>query len=252
MLNQSSRLIKNNSVLLAILISLISFLAYMNTLQHQFVFDDFRIIVNNPFIKDWKYFPALFNSDYFKISGELSYRPLVTLSYFIDYAIWGLNAFGFHLTNLLIHTLNTFIVYLLLFKITRRFNLTVISCLFFSIHPHTYGDRQFCGISGRPAVRYLFLLTVFFYVKLYTSKYKKPCCVASLLAYFFSLLSKEMAISLPLIIFVLDWFLPQSRVRISHPPPNPPHQGGGIQATCQFLFINRTCCTPSPPLVGGG
>ena len=213
---------KTTRILLPILVSLVSFLAYMNTLHHQFVFDDFRIIVNNPFIMDWKHFPALFNCDYFKISGELSYRPLITLSYFTDYAIWGLNSFGFHLTNLILHSLNTFIVYLLLFKITSRFNLTVISCLFFSIHPILTETVNSVGFREDLLCATFFLLALFFYVKLYTSKYKKTCYVASLLAYFFSLLSKEMAISLPLIIFFLDWLFPQSRVRISHPHPNPP------------------------------
>src|SRR3972149_4432968 len=198
----------------------------MNTLHHQFVFDDFRVITNNPYIKDWKYFPTLFNHDYFKISGELSYRPLVTASYFTDYAIWGLNPFGFHLTNLVIHTLNTFIAYLLLSKITRNFHLSVISCLFFSIHPILTETVNSVGFREDLLCATFFLLTLFFYVKLYTSKYKKICCVASLLAYFFSLLSKEMAISLPVIIFVLDWFLPQSRVLISRPHPNPPPSRG--------------------------
>src|SRR3989339_573517 len=226
MSNQPFPLTKTTRILLPILISSISFLAYLNTLHHQFVFDDSRVIMNNPYIKDWKYFPALFNSDYFKISGELSYRPLVTLSYFTDYAIWGLHSFGFHLTNLILHTLNTFIVYLLLFKITRRFNLTVISCLFFSVHPILTETVNSVGFREDLLCATFFLLALFFYVKLYTSKYKKICCVASLLAYFFSLLSKEMAISLPLIIFVLDWFLPQSRVVISHPHPNPPPSRG--------------------------
>ncbi|MBM4064565.1 MAG: hypothetical protein FJ266_02825, partial [Planctomycetes bacterium] len=126
---------KTTRILLPILVSLVSFLAYLNILHHQFVFDDFRVITNNPYIKDWKYLTALFNSDYFKISGELSYRPLVTLSYFIDYAIWGLKPFGFHLTNLLIHTLNTVLVFFLIFKITNNLKLATIASLFFSIHP---------------------------------------------------------------------------------------------------------------------
>ncbi len=217
---------KTTRILLPILISSISFLAYLNTLHHQFVFDDFRVITNNPYIKDWKHFPALFNHDYFKISGELSYRPLVTASYFTDYAIWGLHSFGFHLTNLILHTLNTFIVYLLLFKITRRFNLTVISCLFFSIHPILTETVNSVGFREDLLCATFFLLTLFFYVKLYTSKYKKICCVASLLAYFFSLLSKEMAISLPLIIFFLDRLLLQSMNAIFHPHPNPPPSRG--------------------------
>jgi len=217
---------KTTRILLPILVSLVSFLAYLNTLHHQFVFDDFRVITNNPYIKDWKYFPALFNSDYFKISGELSYRPLVTLSYFTDYAIWGLHSFGFHLTNLILHTLNTFIVYLLLFKITRRFNLTVISCLFFSVHPILTETVNSVGFREDLLCATFFLLALFFYVKLYTSKYKNTCYIISLFAYFIALFSKEMAISLPLIIFVLDWFLLQSRVRISHPHPNPPPSRG--------------------------
>src|SRR3990170_3847692 len=225
-LNRSSFSTKTTRILLPILVSLVSFLAYLNTLHHQFVFDDFRVIVNNPFIKDWMHFPALFNYDYFKISGELSYRPLVTASYFTDYAIWGLNSFGFHLTNLLIHTLNTVLVFLLLFKITNNLKLATIACLFFSIHPILTETVNSVGFREDLLCATFFLLALFFYVKLYTSKYKKICCVASLLAYFFSLLSKEMAISLPVIIFVLDWFLPQSRVLISHPHPNPPPSRG--------------------------
>src|SRR3989339_1000371 len=220
-LNRSSFSTKTTRILLPILVSLVSFLAYLNTLHHQFVFDDFRVITNNPYIKDWKYFPALFNSDYFKISGELSYRPLVTLSYFIDYSIWGLNSSGFHLTNLLIHTINTVLVFFLICKTTRNFNLTVISCLFFSVHPILTETVNSVGFREDLLCATFFLLALFFYVKLYTSKYKNTCYIISLFAYFIALFSKEMAISLPLIIFVLDWFLPQSRVRISHPHPNP-------------------------------
>ena len=187
MLNKSFLSTKTARILFPILVSLISFLAYLNTLNHQFVFDDFRIITNNPYIKDWKYFSALFNRDYFKISGELSYRPLVTLSYFIDYSIWHLNPFGFHLTNLLIHSLNTFIVYLLIFKITRRFNLTGISCLFFGIHPILTETVNSVGFREDLLCATFFLLTLLFYAKLYTSKYKKICYVASLLTYLIAL-----------------------------------------------------------------
>lgn len=217
---------KKIRIFLPILVSLIAFLAYLNTLHHQFVFDDFRVITNNPYIKDWKYFPALFNSDYFKISGELSYRPLVTLSYFIDYAIWLLNPFGFHLTNLLIHTLNTVLVFFLIFKITNNLKLATIASLFFSIHPILTETVNSVGFREDLLCATFFLVTLFFYVKLYTSKYKKICYTISLLAYCFSLLSKEMAISLPLIIFFLDRLLLQSSGVMSHPHPDPPPSRG--------------------------
>ncbi|MBM4056497.1 MAG: tetratricopeptide repeat protein [Planctomycetes bacterium] len=205
---------KTTRILLPILVSLVSFLAYLNILHHQFVFDDFRVITNNPYIKDWKYLTALFNSDYFKISGELSYRPLVTLSYFIDYAIWGLKPFGFHLTNLLIHTLNTVLVFFLIFKITNNLKLATIASLFFSIHPILTETVNSVGFREDLLCATFFLVTLFFYVKLYTSKYKKICYTISLLAYCFSLLSKEMAISLPLMIFFLDQLFPETETHL--------------------------------------
>ena len=215
-------LTKNYRILLPIIIASVSFLAYLNTLHHQFVFDDFRVIVNNSFIKDWKYFPTLFNSEYFKISGELSYRPLVTLSYFIDYTLWHLNPFGFHLTNLLIHTLNTFLVFSFILTITKDPKFAGISSLFFSVYPILTETENSVGFREDLLCATFFLLTLFFYVKLYTSKYKNTCYAIALLSYFFSLFSKEMAISLPLIIFALDLLFPQSKIVVAHPHPNPP------------------------------
>lgn len=195
---------KNVRLLLPVLISCISFLLYLGSLHHQFVFDDFRIIVNNPFIKDWKYFPALFNYDYFKISGELSYRPVVTLSYFVDYAIWHLNPRGFHLTNLFIHALNTSFVFLIILRIIKNTRLAGISCLFFGIHPVLTEAVSSVGFREDLLCSMFFLLTIFFYANLYVSSRKNAWYAAALVAYSLSLFSKEMAVSLPLVIFILD------------------------------------------------
>ncbi len=203
---------KNIRILLPVLISCISFLLYLSSLHHQFVFDDFKVIVNNPFIKDWKHFPALFHSDYFKISGELSYRPVVTLSYFMDYAIWQLNPLGFHLTNLFIHTLNTSFVFLIILQITKNTRLAGISCLFFGIHPILTETVSSVGFREDLLCFMFFLLTIFFYTKLHASSHKNTWYAAALIAYSLSLFSKEMAISLPLVILVLDPLFLQSKI----------------------------------------
>ncbi|HHT9145655.1 MAG: hypothetical protein Q7J76_07925 [Candidatus Brocadiaceae bacterium] len=70
---------------------ILSFAAYLNALSNTFVFDDAYVISGNYFIWDWKNFWGLFTSKYFAASGELSYRPVVTLSYFVDYSLWHLN-----------------------------------------------------------------------------------------------------------------------------------------------------------------
>src|SRR3989304_595774 len=108
---------------------------YLNSLSNQFAYDDEFTIVTNYFVKTWNNFPLLFNSDYFKLSGELSYRPVVTLSYFIDYTLWKLNPFGFHLTNSLLHTLNSVLLFLLLKRIFNDRGTSFAATLIFLCHP---------------------------------------------------------------------------------------------------------------------
>jgi len=200
---QFSRKYKN--ILLPLLISFVSFCAYLNTLHNQFVFDDFRIIVDNPFLKEWKCFFSLFKGNYFEITGELSYRPLVSLTYFIDYRIWGLNPFGFHLTNITIHTFNVFLVHFVIKKTTSNLGLSFISSLLFGIHPVLTEAINSVGFREDLLCATFFLLTLFCYINIDASRYEKIWIVVALLAYVFSLLAKEMAITLPLIILLLDW-----------------------------------------------
>ena len=66
---------------------------YFNALDNPFVFDDQRTVVLNPSF-DWGF------------SGLLAYerfRPLVNLSYWLDYELWGFEPLGYHLTSLALH-----------------------------------------------------------------------------------------------------------------------------------------------------
>ena len=78
--------------------AILTVLLYASALDNPFVYDDFRLIVENPSIQN--------------LSGVLTIlardvtRPLVTLSYALDTALWGTRPFGYHLTNVLLHALN--------------------------------------------------------------------------------------------------------------------------------------------------
>jgi len=110
---------------------------YINALPNGFVFDDMATIVNNAHIKDLgKNFPAFFNLDYFKIArAEVSYRPIATLSYFLIYALFGLNPLAFHLTSLLLHIFNVIGVYVLVDTIQHSKKTSLIAALVFACHP---------------------------------------------------------------------------------------------------------------------
>ena len=100
-------------VLAALLLTALIGGLYANSLGNGFVSDDEVQIVKNVMIKDLRLLPMLVTKAYFSYAYEANYRPVVTFSYFVDYWLWGLNPFGFHLTNLLLHLMTTLLVYAL-------------------------------------------------------------------------------------------------------------------------------------------
>ncbi len=124
-----------NSKLFPVLLALVPVCTFLNALYNGFVYDDIGIIEDNYFIRSFHNICKIFSKDYFQLSHELTYRPVVTLSYFIDYAVWHLNPFGYHLTNIILHTINTLLLYFLLVWLIRIRSAALLSSLIFSIHP---------------------------------------------------------------------------------------------------------------------
>lgn len=87
-----------------ILLFTIGFLLYLPSFGNQFVWDDEQFIYNNHYVLTFDV-PNIFSQNTIAGAGEISnyYRPLTTLSFAIDHAIWGLNPIGFHLTNTVLH-----------------------------------------------------------------------------------------------------------------------------------------------------
>src|SRR3990167_3690625 len=212
MRNQSTPSEKQFFIYIPILVSSFSLLLYLNATYGKFVYDDFKIIVENCFIKEWKYFPKIFTKDYFTISGEMSYRPIVTISYFIDYAIWHLNPFGFHLTNVILHTLNGVLFYFLLNTVLQNKKIVLLSTLFFVTHLALLETVNAIGYREDLLSATFLLVSLIYFVKSDTILYKKSdkrrftlYYAISLIAYLCALFSKEMAITFPvfLLLFVV-------------------------------------------------
>lgn len=118
-----------------LLIAAVSIGVFLNSLHSGFVYDDIGVIEENYFIRSLQNIPRIFSKEYFHLSGELSYRPVVTLSYFVDYAVWHLNPFGYHLTNVILHAINSILLYSLLAWLIRMRSVALLSAVLFSIHP---------------------------------------------------------------------------------------------------------------------
>ena len=194
-----------------VVLMLLCIVVYYNSLSNGFVYDDFGSIVENRYIKQpGKFLAALFNQSYFKMAGlEASYRPVASLSYLCLYSIAELNPFYYHLASLLLHTLNAILVYCLAnFILQNRLRAMLAGCLF-ACHPVLSEAVNAIDFNDDLLTTFFYLSALLLYIRLKTEhvRFHIGAYCLSLLFYFFGLLSKEMAITLPAIILLYDLML---------------------------------------------
>jgi tetratricopeptide (TPR) repeat protein len=171
------------------------FLVYANSLNNDFVFDDKVIILENKLLRSLSNIPHLLVA---------SYRPFRDITHALDFAVWGENPFGFHLTNILIHAANTVLVLLLVRRFTGELLTAGLAAIIFALHPIQTDAVTY--ISGRRDILFTLFYLASFYVYL---NYRKSRSLISfvlfILLWGFSLMSKEMAVTLPLFIFLWNF-----------------------------------------------
>jgi len=155
------------SIIIFILIS-IGVIVYSNSLGNDFIWDDSGFVIKNEYIKNIKIFPSYFKSKEALSEGLLSgenYRPLFPLSLAIDYFFWGLNPFGYHLSNMIIHITNAILLFFIILNITRQKYIGLFTSLFFLTHP--IETETVTWIAGRSGVLslFFFLWSLYFYIK---------------------------------------------------------------------------------------
>lgn len=180
-------------------------LFYVNSLGNFFVWNDWTLIIENFLIKDWRNLPEIFSSAFWKpLLGEpfQIYRPLLSLSFMADYAVWHLNPWGYHLTNTLLHILNSLLIYFLA-RIYVPAVPALMATLIFAVHPiHTEAVTY---ISGRGELIMTFFLLSGVLVFLKSEKHRSwPLYLVSLPLFFLALLTKETAVIFPLLLLAAD------------------------------------------------
>lgn len=152
-----------------------------------------------------------------------TYRPLTEMSIGLDYIVWGTEAFGYHLVNLLWHVANTLVCYLLVRALVPpRPVVALTAAALFAIHP-VHGDALF-WISARSDLlcTFFYLASLTLFVRGRGPEARRRPTVASLLCFLLALLAKEVALSLPFLVVILDLAAPSTdsfRGRFRHHLP---------------------------------
>ncbi|MCJ7740343.1 tetratricopeptide repeat protein, partial [Candidatus Microgenomates bacterium] len=191
-----------NYLLIGISFLLLTFFCYHNILNNKLFYDDEELIYKNAYVADLRYFPKYFSENMVAGAGKTSnmYRPVLLLSFAIDHAIWGNNPIGYHLTSILLHAANAFLIFLLIQRLFQRKILAFFTALLFIIHP--IQTEAVAYASGRTDLlcSFFILLSLLFFLK----KNILPAAVFFILA----ILSKETAIILPFLLILISLKLP--------------------------------------------
>ncbi len=212
-------------VLPIVIILVTSFAIYCNSLFNGFVYDDEFQILGNRWITDIRYIPEIFSKNVWSFSKDIGfsnyYRPMMHLMYMIDYHIFGLKPWGFHLMNILFHAGVSLLVFSLTLEILRKSQPTspnfylpsFMAAIFFAVHPvHT---EAVTWVAGLPDVltTFFYLLSLYLYIK--AEGDLKVSYFFSLLTFFIAILCKETALTLPIIFFAFDYAFERRQMRSS-------------------------------------
>ncbi len=183
---------------------------YLPACQFEFVdFDDNAYVFKNYHVKQGLSLESL-RWGLTSRSGA-NWHPLTWYSLMLDATLFGENAGGFHFTSILFHSVNTLLLYVLLKRMTgAAWNSAVVSALF-AIHPlHV---ESVAWVSERKDVLSLFfgLLTMLAYCR-YVREGSWKIYAAGLVSFFLSLASKQMFVTLPFLMLLLDYW-PLKRTR---------------------------------------
>ncbi len=136
------------------------------------------------------------------------YRPMYTVSYGVDFALWGTWPLPYHLLNLAVHLFCSFFVYLITLELVpggRRWEIAVTSGALFALQP--VHPEAVTWIAGRvdPVCAAFYLPAVFFFLRWLRTGERRGL-ILGLASFVLALASKEMAVILPALLFLLAFY----------------------------------------------
>ncbi len=217
------RSISNNAVV-ALALLVLSFACFGSSLDSYFIASDdawhlpllHKALTENIFLLLQQFgTPSTFHNSFF-----VMYRPITELSLALDYAVWGANAYGYHLTNIVLHALNAFMVFIcgrkLLEQLVAKTQfeeerrvldlVALATAVLFVSYPAN--AEVVCWISDRCDTlgTFLYLSTLTTYLS-FRKTGKRLCYYLSLVLASLAMFSKEACSTIPAIILLIELFI---------------------------------------------
>lgn len=133
------------------------------------------------------------------------YRPLQAVQFFIEYQVFGANANAYHMVNMGFHAVNLLLIYGLVWRVSRRWLVGFAGALFFASFSVYASGINWIGIVD-PLTAVFYLLTLWFWWT-YLERGDRVHYMLALSAFILALLCKQISITLPVVMFLAEWWL---------------------------------------------
>lgn len=184
------------------------FISFSPVLSNDFVnFDDAAYLTTNTHVQS-----GLTSENVrwaFTTTTASNWHPLTWISHMLDCQIYGMRPWGHHLTSLLLHALSSALLFYLLNAITGSLWRSLIVAGLFGLHPLRVESVAWAAERKDVLSMLFFLLTLFAYRKYTTAtsrSHRIQTYLLALILYTLGLMSKPMLVSLPVLLFLIDFW----------------------------------------------
>ena len=195
-----------------LLLAGLTFVTYKQVLHHQFIdFDDNVYVAENPHIQKGLTFENIRSA--FTTGRASNWHPITWLSHIADYEMFGLNPWGHHLVNVLLHTANTLLLFGVLNVMTGSTSSlqagsvwqSAFVAVLFALHPLHIESVAWVAERKDVLSGLFFMLTVAAYLR-YVRQTGTKWYLLTILLFALGLMTKPMLVTLPFVLLLLDWW----------------------------------------------
>lgn len=207
--------------IVCILLVAIVWIVFGQTLRHEFVnYDDDQYVYENPRITSGLSLEGI-EWALTHVHAD-NWHPLTTISHMLDCQLYGLEPWGHHLTNVLLHSAAAILLFLALWQLTRAGWPSAFVAAVFAIHPLRVESVAWVAERKDVLSGVFFMLTLWAYARYVRSNRASSGRYALVLVFFaLGLMCKPTLVTLPFVLLLLDYW-PLRRVALPSPGSKPP------------------------------
>ena len=193
-----------NKIIACLVLAVLTLIVFFQVRTHDFtVMDDFGFIVENSHIKEGLSLKSL--SWAFTTIYPDYWHPMPWLSHMLDYELFGLNPGAYHLNSLLLHIINTILLYLTLMRMTKAYWKSAFVAGLFALHP-LHVESVAWLTARKDLLSTLFLIMTIWAYTYYSERPGIGRYLLVFVCFVLGIMSKPMLVTLPFVLLLLDYW----------------------------------------------